>query len=284
MKISIVTPVYNGEKFIRSCIDNVILQKCAYVEHIIVDASSTDRTVEIIKYYANNHSHIRWLSEKDNGQSDAMNKGVALASGGILGFLNVDDFYEMNVLNKVLLHFDSFPEPTLLVGNCNVLDELGNVMYVNKPAKLTLAELLVGPEVNPWPINPSAYFYHKSLHEKIGLYNVSEHYALDLDFILRAVQFANVEYSNETWGNFRLIKGTKTFNDWETGQNVERCRVIFEKYKQDLPPQTLKYFYLYKLFQKIEHWLEYRNDPKLFFTVLENKFNRQFRGIKKIDG
>jgi glycosyltransferase involved in cell wall biosynthesis len=284
MKISVVTPVYNGEKFIEACIQNVIDQHCHNVEHIILDACSTDRTVEIIKQYAEEYSHILWISEKDQGQSDAMNKGIAMANGNILGFLNVDDFYELNVLNRIVKIFESLPEPSLVVGNCNVEDEFGSVMFVNKPAKLKLAELLVGPEVNPWPINPAAYFYHKSLHEKIGLYDVNEHYALDLDFILRAVLVANINYVDEIWGTFRLIRGTKTYIDWETGQNTERCKSILEKYKNNLPDKIKKYFFAYILLQKIEHWMGYRKEPRLFFTVLVNKFNRKVRGFKKISG
>jgi len=81
--ISIITPVYNGERFIDSCIRVVIDQACLDFEHIIIDGGSTDRTVEIIKQYAEKYSHIRWISEKIS-QSDAMNKGIA--RGEILYF------------------------------------------------------------------------------------------------------------------------------------------------------------------------------------------------------
>jgi glycosyltransferase involved in cell wall biosynthesis len=87
-----MTPVYNGQRFIEFCIKNVIDQHCSHAEHIIVDGGSTDGTVEIIKSYAEKYPHIRWISEKDNGQSDAMNKGISMAKGEILGVLNVDDF------------------------------------------------------------------------------------------------------------------------------------------------------------------------------------------------
>lgn len=121
--ISIVTPVYNGEAFIESCIKVAIAQNCSDIEHIIVDGGSSDRTVEIIKNYARNYPHIRWISEKDKGQSDAMNKGISMAKGDILAILNVDDFYEPNVLNRIVEIFKTLPEPSLLVGNCNILGE-----------------------------------------------------------------------------------------------------------------------------------------------------------------
>lgn len=208
--ISVITPVYNGKNFIAACIQNVIEQNCPDIEHIIMDGGSNDGTVEIIQSYASQYSHIHWISEKDQGQSDAMNKGIMMAKGEILGILNVDDYYEPNVLNRALELFCDLPEPSLLVGNCNNWDDDGSFIEVNKPSKLKLNELLVGMYVNPHPANPSAYFYHKSLHDKIGPYDIQEHYAMDLDFIFKAVQVAHVKYVDEIWGNYRKLKDTKT--------------------------------------------------------------------------
>ena len=119
--LSIITPVLNNKRFIESCILNVIEQDCPKMEHIIIDGESTDGTLEIIKAYAERHTHIRWISEKDKGQSDAMNKGVRMAQGNILGFLNVDDFYEKNVLNRIVELFKTLPEPSLLVDRKSVV-------------------------------------------------------------------------------------------------------------------------------------------------------------------
>lgn len=85
--LSIITPVFNGEKHIQGCIKVLINQTCPYAEHVIVDGQSTDRTVAVIRDYASRYTHIRWISEKDNGQSDALNKGVRLANGDVLGIL-----------------------------------------------------------------------------------------------------------------------------------------------------------------------------------------------------
>lgn len=247
--ISVITPVYNGERFIESCLKAVIEQNCSDVEHIIIDGGSTDKTVEIVKQYVQKYPHIRWISEKDKGQSDAMNKGIAMAKGTILAILNVDDYYEPNVLNRISSIFQTLAEPSLLVGNCKILDDEDNLLEVNKPAKLKLAELLLGWKINPFPANPSAYFYHTSLHQKIGLYKVDDHYAMDLDFILRAVQVATVKYMNETWGNFQLHKNTKTFHSGESGQGNSRMKSIMEYYRKDLP-----------LIQQWQIYLKYDNE------------------------
>ena len=233
--ISIITPVYNGERFIESCIKVVIDQACPDVEHIIVDGNSTDRTLEIIKQYAQNYPHIRWISEKDRGQSDAMNKGIALAKHKSVGILNVDDFYQPNVLNRVREIFTTLPDPSFLVGNCNVWNESGKISYVNKPSKLRITDLLQGFDINPHPVNPSAYFYHKSLHLKIGYYSLEEDYAMDVDFIFKAVQHAKVKYIDEIWGNYRMIPGTKSFSDIQTGQSLIRMEILINLYIKNLP-------------------------------------------------
>jgi glycosyltransferase involved in cell wall biosynthesis len=258
--ISIITPVYNGERFIESCIKVVIEQNCPDIEHIIVDGGSTDRTVEIIKQYAEKYSHIRWISEKDKGQSDAMNKGIAMAKGEILAILNVDDFYQPNVLNRVLEIFKELPQPTLLVGNCNIWGDEEKLIEVNKPNKLKFVDLLLGPGVNPFPMNPSAYFYHASLHQKIGLYKLGEHYAMDVDFLLRAVQDAKLKYVDEIWGNYRKFEGTKTVNDIGSGQNMIRVHSLMKDYRQKLPllqrwyVATYYTIYYTEFFNKIKYF------------------------------
>lgn len=233
--LSIITPVYNGKRFIEFCIKNVIEQNCPDAEHIIFDGGSTDGTVEIICKYTKKYPHIRWVSEKDRGQSDAMNKGIGMAAGSILGFLNVDDYYEPDALNYVVGRFATLPEPSLLVGNCNVWGNDGKIQGVNKPEHLSLTQLLVSDESRfPFPINPSAYFYHKSLHNIIGLYDIQEHYALDIDFILRAVRHANSYYVDRTLGNYRYIEGTKTFNDLQFGNGLQRFEDLLDRYREQL--------------------------------------------------
>lgn len=229
-KLSVITPVFNGIRFIDFCIRNVICQNCPDAEHIIVDGGSTDGTVEIISRYAEENSHIRWVSERDAGQSDAMNKGIGMATGEILGFLNADDYYEPGVLCEVIGMFRNLPDPSLLVGNCNVWDDDDKLQFINKPSQISFLHLLM-QNTRAFPINPSAYFYHKSLHEKIGLYDIEEHYGMDVHFIFKAVQTAHVKYVNRLWGNFRYLADTKTFMDVASGQNKVRILNITNNYR-----------------------------------------------------
>jgi len=229
--ISVITPVYNGEKSIESCILNVIDQNYPDIEHVIIDGASTDRTIEIVKEYVEKYNHIRWISEKDKGISDAMNKGIAMAKGNIISFLCVDDFYEKGTLNFVSKLFRHLPCPSFLAGNCNILDEKDKIIFVNKPNHLELKDLLMP---RPIPMNPSAYFYHKEIHQEAGLFDTTDHYSMDIDFVLRAVTCANLKYVNITFGNFRLTKG-KTFDTIKNGTQKQIAAKILYKYRKNLP-------------------------------------------------
>ncbi|MEH2117276.1 glycosyltransferase family 2 protein [Nostoc sp.] len=277
--ISIITPVYNGERFIESCLQVVIDQKCLEVEHIIVDGGSSDKTVDIIKDKANQYPHIRWISEKDRGQSDALNKGISMAQGEIIGVLNVDDFYERNVLNRICEIFPTLAEPSLIIGNCNICNFEGELISINKAKPLRAIDLLLERRINDdgiidasFPLNPSAYFYHKSLHQQIGLYKVEEHYAMDVDFLLRAVSSCHVKYFNETWGNYRYYPGTKTFDDSTRGTSIVRIKHLFNDYIKTLSLMEqwqiwlarnlnfilLKIFYFYKYPERLPESIRQR--------------------------
>lgn len=283
--ISIITPVYNGEKFIDNCLQVVIKQNCPDVEHIIVDGGSSDKTVDIIRQYANIYPHITWISQKDKGQSDAMNKGIAMAKGEIISFLNVDDFYEPNVLHRVLEIFPNLPIPSILVGNCNVWDAEDKLAVVSKPIDFKLSSMLQGLNDNNFPTNPSAYFYHSCLHEQVGLYQVDEHYAMDLDFLLRAVQVATIKYIDETWGNWMRIEGTKTHSLWESHERgYQLLDRLLRYYRKDLPlPQRWIVAFKYELgnlWQRHWRWRldyyhrQYLKSPQNILPMLSSKLTR----------
>jgi glycosyltransferase involved in cell wall biosynthesis len=224
--LSIITPVYNGEKFISGCIESVVAQNCSGVEHVIVDGGSSDRTVHILREKAAVHPHLRWISEPDRGQSDALNKGIGMAGAEYIGILNVDDFYEPGALSSVAAMIKNLPGPSFIVGACNVLTSGDKLVEVNRPSVLKFENLMVGGEKWPFPYNPTAYFYPKAVHDVVGPYNIEEHFAMDLEFILKVVQAIQPLYIDAVLGNFRLIPGTKTFDAISDGSNRTRKRNI----------------------------------------------------------
>ncbi|MFO8053167.1 MAG: glycosyltransferase family 2 protein [Candidatus Omnitrophota bacterium] len=272
-RITIITPVFNGEKYMKKCIENVVEQNCAGIEHIIVDGGSNDKTLNIVQGLSEKYSHIKWISEKGINQSTAMNKGVLMAKAEIISFLNVDDFYEKGTLRFVVDIFKELPSLSFLVGNCNVWDEKGCLKIINKPSKMKLEELLMSIKVNPFPVNPSAYFYHKELHNRVGFYDVSEHYSMDLDFILRVVQKANIKYIDKKLGNFVLHENTKTYKDLEKGKSFIRQQKIMKKYRKNL--NAFKHLVLiikYELYHK-EILKNIKSTTQRAINKLKNKYS-----------
>ena len=229
MQLSVITPVYNSERFIESCLRSVVEQQCEGVEHLIMDGGSTDRTMSIVKEYADRHPHIRWVSEKDKGQSDAMNKGLRLARGNLIGYLNADDFYEPGALPTVLQAFAGLSEPSILIGNCNVIDEAGKLLWLNRPETRHYYELLTVWRFK-WPSNPSAYFYHRSLHERIGEFDIGEHYVMDYDFLLKAFRECCIVYVDQTLGNYRMYSDNKTSQVFSTNAGWEMVTQVTRKH------------------------------------------------------
>jgi glycosyltransferase involved in cell wall biosynthesis len=216
--LSVITPVYNGEKFISRCIECVSAQNCSGVEHVVVDGGSTDGTVQILRESVRTYPHLRWISEPDRGQSDALNRGISMARAEYIGILNADDFYEPAALRRVVDIIKNLPGPRFIVGACNVLTTGDKLDWVNRPRVLRFENLMMlDDEIWPFPVNPSAYFYPKAVHGIVGLYNLEEHYAMDLEFILAVVQAIEPLYVDAVLGNMRRIEGTKTFNSIRDG-------------------------------------------------------------------
>ncbi len=178
MKFSILTPSYNSARYIKRAINSVLAQEYTNWEHIIIDGSSTDNTVEILKSFP----HLNWLSEPDKGQSDAMNKAFAKSTGDIIIYLNADDELGENVLTYYAEAFNSNAQYDMIVANLEV--NHSGVKSINSPS-INLRQIL-----NYWPCifpaNPVSYAYKRGLQKRVGTFPVSNHYSMDYWFLLRA--------------------------------------------------------------------------------------------------
>ena len=229
--ISIITPTYNSVRFIQTCLESVEKQWVEGVEHVVIDGASTDGTTEIIEEFARSHSYVKWISEPDHGQSDAMNKGIRLSQGDVISFLNADDRYEPGAIEFAKNFFHSVPDLTFLVGDCRVLKDDGSQYMINKPVPFDPVNFII--DYN-FPYNPSAYFYHKSLHDKVGFYDEKDHLTMDIDFIFRILPVSNIRYVDRILGNYVMVSDSKTMKEISAGRNVENLLTIFAKYEKQL--------------------------------------------------
>jgi len=178
--VSIITVVFNGAKTIGNTIESVMSQTYDNLEHIIIDGGSTDGTIEIIKKY---EKYIaKWISEKDKGIYDAMNKGIKLASGGIIGILNSDDFYASeNIIEKIVETFNQ----------TNTDAVYGDLEYVDFKDTSKIIRYWKSSEFKPgsfkkgWhPPHPSLYI-KKEIYEKYGNFDTNMKVSADFELMLR---------------------------------------------------------------------------------------------------
>lgn len=194
MKISIITVVYNNKDTIQDAMNSVLSQEYDDLEYIIVDGASTDGTVEVIKNVVKKYPErsIKFVSEKDNGIYDAMNKGIKLAIGDVIGILNSDDFYSSNQVIPIIVNefmtknMDSVFADLVYV---KADDVNKNVRYYSS-AKFHPKKMAYG-----WmPAHPT-FFVKKELYEQHGLYKTDYQIAADYELIARFLVKSNVSYS-----------------------------------------------------------------------------------------
>ena len=206
LKISIITPSFNSGKYIEQAIQSVVAQEYSNFEHIIVDGGSTDGTIEILRKYP----RLKWVSEPDNGQSHAMNKGFEMSTGEIIVYLNADDFFEPEAFKTIVEHLDKDGGVYVIAGEVNVIDDFGNIKTTEN-SKVTLFEMLHWWKPNPYPCNPVSYFYYREVQSSIGGFDENKNLNMDYDFLLKVASKYKIGKIDNMLGNFRFIKGTKTY-------------------------------------------------------------------------
>ncbi|WP_423149701.1 glycosyltransferase family 2 protein [Rubrolithibacter danxiaensis] len=182
MKISIVTVARNAEDFIESCIASILNQSYHDIEYIIIDGASTDHTVDIIQKYRQNIHHF--ISEKDNGIYDAMNKGIELASGEVIGILNADDFFpDAEIVSKIAAKF--------LSGNADVV--YGDLLYTDRADTDKITRKWKSKNYSQglfqwgWmPAHPT-FYARRTLFEKFGNYKLNYGSAADYELMIRFI-------------------------------------------------------------------------------------------------
>lgn len=187
LKISIITVSYNSGKTIEDTIKSVLSQKYKNYEHIIIDGASKDDTIKIVKKYEKKYKgKLKYISEKDKGLYDAMNKGIKMATGDIIGLLNSDDVYAsdnvLKLINENIINSDS--------------DGVhADLLYVSEDLKVPKRKWIAkdGKIKNGWmPSHPTLYL-KKEVYDKKGLYNLNFKIVADFDFIVRVCNDPNIK-------------------------------------------------------------------------------------------
>ncbi len=202
LRISVITPSFNTGDAIERAIQSVLAQDYPHFEHWIMDGASTDGTLDILR----RHPHLKWVSEPDKGQSDAMNKGFQRATGEIIVYLNADDLLAEGAFSAVIPHFQQGAQ--VVMGRVRVIQEGNATDWINDP-RTDVASMLRHWEPDAFCVNPVGYYYRREVQEAVP-FNLANDDKMDLEFLLGvAARFPVVKVDREL-GTFFYAARCKT--------------------------------------------------------------------------
>lgn len=222
--VSIITPSFNQAAYLEQTIRSVLEQADARIEYILVDGASTDGSVDIVKKYADKFAW--WVSEKDNGQADAINKGFARATGDILAWLNSDDYYLPGAVSAAVKIFNENPGVLMVYGNMLAVDEHGKTFNALNFRQLTLEDLLCFQI-----IGQPAVFMRRSALQRTGGLDASFHFLLDHHLWIRIAQQGQILHVPQTWAAARYHAEAK--NRAKASEFGREAFRILENIKRD---------------------------------------------------
>ena len=210
MKISLVTPSYNQAQFIRRTIDSVLAQRGNFeLDYKVIDGGSTDGTRDILESYGD---RLVWVSERDRGQVDAINRGLHAATGDVVGWLNSDDVLLPGALARVADSFARHPAAEWLHGRCVIIDEHDREVrrwisaYKHyRSRRHTLERFLTENYVSQMTV-----FWRRALHDEIGFLDPDIRYAFDYDLFLRLAERGAPLYIEDPIACFRWYATSKS--------------------------------------------------------------------------
>jgi len=206
LKVSIITPSFNQAAYLEATIRSVLDQTYPEIEYFIIDGGSSDGSLEVIKTYQDQLAG--WVSEPDKGQTDAINKGFAMATGDIIAWINSDDTYLPHAVAQACAFLQENPEVGLVYGDANYIDQHGEVIG-RFPAAQTSLPLLRRGYVH---IPQQAAFFRKKHWDQVGPLDSDFFFAMDYDLWVRLAGITSICYVPETWANFRLHQDAKTIS------------------------------------------------------------------------
>ncbi len=220
--VSIITPVLNGIKYLEQCIQSVLSQGYPYIEHIFVDGGSTDGTLDMLSSYQTKYpDRIRFVSEPDRGVGEALNRGLKMAKGGILAWLDSDDVYEPDAIMTVVEFFRSNPDAYLVFGGCNIINEAGEVTGKRLTKDYDQEEAI---KDRHYIFLPSV-FYKQEVIERVGLFNTIGN---DLDFYIRVGEVFQLRRIEKTLASYRVHNTRIT-----TSREANKRGMVRQRFRED---------------------------------------------------
>ncbi len=224
-KISIVTPSFNQSRFLEETIKSVVEQSYQNIEYIIIDGGSTDNSCEIIKKYE--HKLKYWVSEPDKGQTNAINKGLKLATGDIFFYLNSDDLLLPGTLRYVADYFLNNPDTDCLYGCTIMIDQNGKELLKRHDNPFDYNILLYGINY----IQQPSTFWRKKVTERIGLFDEDLHFNMDYEYWIRmGYDGLQLNYTETFLSKYRLHTNSKSVLNSNIIQ--EERKIIRRKYSK----------------------------------------------------
>lgn len=245
--VSIVTPSYNQARYLERTIRSVLDQDYPHIEYFIMDGGSKDGSAEIIQRYEDQLAG--WVSERDRGQTDAINKGFARATGQIFAWLNSDDTYNPGAIRAAVQYLQENPQVGLVYGETNFIDDQDRVLGRFPAAQTDYARLRQGYVHIP----QQAAFWRADLWRQVAPLDPDFYFAMDYDLWVRLARISRVQYlPGRVWANFRLHSSGKTM------LADERCwpemlRVHYRDGGHFFAPIVAKY-YIRKLVAPLINW------------------------------
>jgi glycosyltransferase involved in cell wall biosynthesis len=216
-KISILTPSFNQGQYIEQTVRSVLDQDYTNCEHIVVDGGSTDGTLAVLKRFP----HLTWVSERDRGQADALQKGFDKAGGEIIGWINSDDYYAPATFAAVVEVFRD-PRVSWVVGNLAYLYEATREVILDRSSQITYEALLRNPDI----VKQAPTFFRREILQAAGGWCPDFHMAMDLDLWVRLARIAPPRMENVLWAYFRVHPNQKTSAANVRRQSNEIARIM----------------------------------------------------------
>ena len=210
-KVSIIIPSFNQGQFLEASIRSALEQDYPNIEYIVVDGGSKDQSMEIIKKYQDRLTW--WVSEKDKGHADALNKGFSHATGEILAWLNSDDVYFPNAVSEAVAILKSHPEVGMVYGDADLIDDAGETIGKFGSKQTSYQQMLRGSVHIP----QATTFFRADLWRQVGPLDLSLFFSFDYDLWVRLAKVSQVLYVPKRWAKFRIHDAGKTI------VNDDRC-------------------------------------------------------------